>query len=953
MRAAAKTLLLMAALCVAALAAAGPAQAAYDLKEFSVSFQAADGSAVTQAGSHPYAMVSNFAITTREEGEVIFPEGAPKDVIVTPPVGFAGNPTATPRCSGQDFAEIPQGTSLPSCANSTAIGTAALLVAQKPGLKADELTEFVVPVYNLQPAPGAALKLGFVVVGVPITLEAGLSESTPYRIVAPTTNISQAVTFFAAKLTLWGNPASSVHDTSRGNCVFPTAPTHNGEVVSKGSCGVSIPEKPFLTLPRTCSGPLVTEYATDSWAAPGKKRPNGEAELTDPNWLTGSSEAPATTGCAKVLAGFAPSFAAAPSTTAAQSPSGLNVSVTVSDPGLSDPSPAANAKSDIKRVEIAFPPGVSINPSQAEGLAACSEEDLARETLNAAPGEGCPQASKIGSLEVQTPLLEGVTLKGSLFVATPFENPTGGLIALYMVFRDREDGIIVKAPIEVALDPESGQITGIADDLPQLPFSSFRLHFSEGPRSPLITPPSCGTYTAQATFSPWAEPAATFPTSSSFTIGSCPAGAPSMHPDLTAGTINNAAGSYSPFYVRLTRRDEDQPLTALGLTLPAGVTGRIAGVAQCPASSIDAARKKNGREEQASPSCPQGSLIGHVLSGAGVGPELTYVAGSLYLGGPFEGDPLSVVAIVPAVTGPFDIGNVVVQEGLTINPETYVVEVDPSPSQPLPQILEGIPLHLRDLRISTDRPNFTLNPTSCEPEQTTGTAFGLLAQPFAIADRFQASSCASLAFHPKFSIWLKGATGRTGHPALRSTIVYPQAAGYANTARAVVILPHSAFIDQSHINNPCTMPQFEAEACPPLSVLGTARATTPLLAEPLEGNVYFRSNHGARPLPDIVVDLRGTFHVTLVGQVDSVGPPNKARIRTTFLSAPDAPVESFELKLKGGKEGLIENSAALCSVKRRAQVQLTGQNGRLSESTPVIATSCKKYKRSKRRARAA
>jgi hypothetical protein len=928
-------------------ASVSSAQAAFGIRQFKTEFLNENGSPVTQAGLHPFAMRTSFALNRREEGEEVFPEAAPKDIVVTPPLGLAGNPTATERCTGSEFATIPQGTSLPSCPNSSAIGTAAVLVSPRPGLPSSKFTEFVVPLYNVEPAPGAALKLGFVVLAVPLTIEAGLSESTPYRVVAPTTNISQALIVYGAELTLWGIPAASVHDPERGNCVRPTVPTHDGKAVSdekavsEGLCGAEgVAEKPFLTMPRTC-GPMTTTYSLDSWLHPGRFLPNHEADLTDANWLNGAdSAAPDTQGCDKVLSGFGPQISAQPSSHAAGSASGLELEVNVSDPALEDPSPSAVATSDVKRVEVEFPVGVTVNPSQAEGLAACSEADLARETLETSPGEGCPNASRIGSLEVETPLLEGETLTGGLFLATPYANPTGKLIALYMVFRDRKLGVIVKQPIEVLPDPQTGQLRGISDGLPQLPFSSFRLHFTEGPRSPLVTPSACGTYTTTAHFTPWADPSSTYTTTSNFSVDSnCPNGAPSMHPTYQAGTINNTAGSYSPFSVRITRRDDDQPLTALAVKLPPGVTGKLAGLQQCPPSAIEAARGKSGDEEKASPSCPSGSLIGHVLSGAGVGGELTYVPGSLYLAGPFEGNPLSVVAIVPAVAGPFDIGNVVVQEGLNFNPSTYLVEVTPSPLQPLPQILEGIPLHLSEVRINTDRSDFTINPTSCAPEQSSANLFGVNDQVFSASDRFQAANCGALGFKPAVQLSLSGATKRTGHPALKAVVTYPKGSGYANIARAQVGLPHSEFLDQGNIGTVCTQAQLKSDTCPKRSIYGHAKAWTPLLNQPLEGPVYLGVGYGHK-LPDLVADLNGEVRILLHGRIDTT---KEKGIRSTFEVVPDAPVSRFVLEMKGGSRyGLLENSENICRGKRHANAQFVAQNGRIAQLRPTIGNSCQR-----------
>ncbi len=476
-------------------------------------------------------------------------------------------------------------------------------------------------------------------------------------------------------------------------------------------------------------------------------------------------------------------------------------------------------------------------------------------------------------------------------------------------------------------------------EIPQFPFSHLRFRFNEGKRAPLVTPSACGSYEVKATFTPWANPSAPITKTSDLEITSGPAGAPCpsaspFDPGFLAGSIDNTAGAHSPFYMRLTRSDADQTLTRFSAVLPPGVTGKIAGLGRCSDAAIATAKQNTGSMELALPSCPGDSKIGGTLGGAGVGSGLTWVPGSLYLAGPFAGDPLSVVAITPAVAGPFDAGTVVVREGLTVDPESAEVLIDDSASEPIPQILKGIPLRLRDLRINTDRPDFTINPTSCEEEQTRAGISGI-DTAVTRTSRYQASGCGALKFKPKLKISLKGGTRRTEHPELRSVV--RTRPGDANIGKVSVTLPPTLFIDNAHISNPCTRVQFNADACPKGSVLGHARAFTPILDQPLEGPVYFRSNGGERELPDVVADLHGLFHIVAVGWVDSV----KGRTRTRFLNIPDAPVTKIVLNLKGGKEGLLQNSANLCVKKRYVDLRLAGHNGRRYDAKQVLGTSCK------------
>ena len=426
---------------------------------------------------------------------------------------------------------------------------------------------------------------------------------------------------------------------------------------------------------------------------------------------------------------------------------------------------------------------MTINPSQAEGLEVCSEADLARETLAAQPGEGCPQASKIGTVEVESPLIDEA-IGGSLYVAAPYENPTGSLIALYVVLKSPRLGILVKQPLEVTPDPRTGQLISTAENMPQLPFSHFRLHFREGGRAPLVSPPGCGSFQTKAMLYPWSgnppvESSSTFQIISGPDNSPCPSGAAPFDPGFSAGTLNNAAGRYSPFDMRITRGDGEQDITKFSSILPPGVVGKIAGVPWCSDAGIARASGRQGahggQEELNDPSCPAASQIGTTTAGAGVGGQLTYVPGKLYLAGPYHGDPMSVVSITPAVAGPFDAGTVVVREALTLNPVTGEVEVDGAASDPIPHILKGIPLNVRDLRVHVDRPEFTLNATSCDKEQARATLWGggtalepLPDHPVGLAARYQAADCASLGFKPKLGLKLKGGTKRGKFPKLHA-----------------------------------------------------------------------------------------------------------------------------------------------------------------------------------------
>lgn len=951
--------LITALLALAALALAPLARAEFGLSEFDVAFTGPppEGSApgtlgepVNQAGSHPFAMTTSFHFISQPNGkggELV--EEAAKDVILAQAPGFIGNPTAVSRCATAEFLTgVPSGVGfqVPECPDSAAVGVAEVGIAGS-----DSIGEsFFGAVYNLEPPPGVAAKLGFWIAGFPIALELGVAESPPYNILGGPTNISQVVEVAGSTFTLWGNPADHAHDPLRGRCLNPEDGTSLAE-----DCSADIPAVPFLTMPRACGGPLVTDYATDSWEHPGAFLPNGLPDLADPAWKSGAGESEAMIGCDKL--GFSPEVSVAPTTSAAESSAGLSIAIDVSDEGLLSPKDNARAGADIEALELALPAGLTINPSAAEGLGVCT---LAQYNSASLTDPGCPASSKLGTLEVDTPILDH-TFKGSFYLAAQGDNPFGSLLAAYLMIRDPELGVFVKLPSEITTDPQSGQIITRVTEMPPIPLERVRVNLRQGPRAPLITPPACGTYTTTATLYP-SSGAPPLKRTSAFAVssgpggGPCPAGGtPPFDPGFSAGTLNNAAGSYAPLYMRFTRADGSQDLTRFSATLPPGLAGKIAGIPACTDAQIAAAAAQSGRAELTAPSCPAASSLGHVVAGAGVGSALTYVGGSLYLAGPYGGAPLSVVAIVPAVAGPFDVGTVVTRVALRLDPSTAQVEIDGAASDPIPHILEGIPLKLRDLRVYADRPSFTLNATSCTPMDAQALAFGSGADPFSDADdtsvslteRYQAASCASLAFKPKLILRLTGATKRAKNPAFRAEL--KTRGGDANLKGAVVVLPPSQFIDNAHIANPCTRVQFNQGACPKRTILGRARAFTPLLDEPLEGPVYFRSNGGARKLPDLVASLKGTFDFNLV---IAILQAKNARIRTKVLNAPDVPVDKFVLKMAGGKRGLLINNEYICRKKQRAALNLIAQNGRRKKTRPAVKTpACKKKGKAKRSAR--
>ncbi|HET7484129.1 MAG TPA: hypothetical protein VFJ64_01985 [Solirubrobacterales bacterium] len=610
--------------------------------------------------------------------------------------------------------------------------------------------------------------------------------------------------------------------------------------------------------------------------------------------------------------------------------------------------PLPRATSPAKDVSVTLPAGMSLNPSAANGLDACSEAQIGY--LPEAEGvhfsespQSCTDAAKIGTVEATSPLLDHA-VNGAVYVAKPFDNPFGSLLAIYLALEDPATGIVAKLAGKVEPDPSTGQLRTTFLENPQLPIEDVRLHIFNGARAALKTPLACGEYTTTSSLTPWSSPEGedespedSFEISAPPSGGSCPeseAQAPNS-PSFSAGTITPQAGAFSPFVLKLSRADGSQQLTGIDTALPPGLSGKLAGVPYCPEAQIAQAKAREepqmGRSEEANPSCPAVSEVGTAVVGAGAGPTPFYATGHAYLAGPYEGAPLSLLVITPAVAGPFDLGAVVVRTALRVDPETAQIH---AVSDPFPHIIDGIPLDIRSIALKLDRNQFTLNPTSCEAMSIAGGAATLSGQLAPLNQRFQAGGCNALPFKPKLSLSLKGKTGRGGFPALRA--VLSMNPGEANIARAQVTLPHGLFIANAHIGNVCTRVQFAQGRCPSNSVLGTAKAVTPLLEAPLEGPVYLMSGFG-HLLPDVAVDFHGQVDVFVHSKVDK---GKTGGLRNTFEVVPDAPVSSFTLQLFGGRRGLLENSEELCLKAQRAQLAFTAHSARTYTARPKIKVGC-------------
>jgi hypothetical protein len=932
------------AVCVAlagVLLAPASARAAFGFlpgaEGFDANVYAEGGQIATEAGSHPVALTLDVGLEPSASAGDPFTEGDLRDLSFELPPGLIENPTAVPICSQADFhtprvSPWEDSLSGESCTDRTQVGILTVRSSHAGG------STRTFGLFNLAPPPGAPSQLGANPYGAPIIFVPSIRQADgEYGLTLRTRDVSQLVDVSGLTLTIWGTPWSILHNAQRGNCLNEAEPDFGWAKCSIGRPSKN-PAAAYLTLPTACEAPMSFTATATSWQQPGT------AKATD-------QPASALTGCEGLA--FEPHEIAQLSDPRASSPSGYEFDIEVDTSGVT--SPQRRAPTPVRKAVVKLPDGVTINPSVGAGLGVCTPAQYAAETPSSLPGQGCPNESKIGDFTVESPLVAG-RLEGAIFLAAPFDNPFGSLISLYLVAKSVDRGILVKVAGEVRADQSTGSLTATFDKLPQIPYSELRIHFREGQRSPLATPAACGQFSTEADLTPWRNASLVRHASLPLTIaagvggGPCPSGLAPFAPQAKGGTLNSRAGAFSPFYLHLTRNDTEQEIVSYSATLPPGLLGKVAGIPFCSEADLARAVHRSGVEERDNPSCPAASLIGRTLSGYGLGPVLSYAPGNLYLAGPYNGSQFSVVAIDAALVGPFDLGTVIVRSAIRVDRNTGQVSIDATGTDPIPHIIDGIPVHLRDVRAYIDRPNVTVNPTSCEPFSVSSALNGAGVRLGDKSDDtlatatspFQAFDCASLGFKPRMALRLVGATKRGAHPSLRA-VVRPRP-GDANIGAATVALPPSLFLDQGSIETICTRAQFAAKRCPKGSVYGHARAFTPLLDEPLEGPVYLRSSDN--PLPDVVFALSGRgFEIDLVGRIDS----SEGGIRGTFNVIPDAPATKFVLRMRGGKRGILVNAAKnVCAEPPFANARFRGHNNRGWIFHPVVKAQCGKKKKAKR-----
>jgi hypothetical protein len=926
-------LLLLSVVCAVVLVFPGVAVASFGLKSFDVTIQNQDGSADTQAGSHPFAMTTSFTMesTLNSKGEVATEQDL-KDVKVDLPAGLVGNATAVPQCSQELLTaynpnEENSAYNGAQCNDASAVGVAGLWLSNLGGF-------IYVPIYSVVPTPGFPAELGFNILGIPIVLVPSVRTGGDYGLDILSKNTSEALIVSASKVTIWGVPGDPGHDAFRGQCLN----TITGE--SQGICPAKVAPKPLLTLPSACSGPLRTTITVTSWQGGSSK---AQSVTHD-----GQGNPVGIDGCNQL--DFNPRLTISPDTSQADTPAGLTAEVKPSLGGLLEGNSPSSA--DIKNTTVTLPAGMVINPGQAAGLQACQPT---QENLASDQPPTCPLASKVGTDEIETPLLKD-TLKGNVYVLAQSNGGPGEPSnlqshppTLQILVAASADGVNVKLVGNVHLNEATGQLTTTFTETPQLPFSDFRLAFSGGAQAALDTPTQCGTYTTNADFTPWSTPFhADILTSDSFNILSGPGQGPCVSslpfsPSLHAGASTDQAAGFTNFSLLLQRADGQQRISRLQFNTPKGLLGMISKIPLCQ------------EPQAAAGTCSAASQIGHTVVEAGPGPYPLVVPqpgqppAPIYLTGSYKGAPYGLSIAVPVIAGPFNLGTVVTRSAISVDPHTAQLTVT---TDPLPSILDGIPADLRTINAVIDRPGFMFNPTNCDPQSFSGTAFSTEGASAPLERHFQVGSCQSLKFKPDFKVYTSGHTSRARGASLTAKILYPtippgnnQASSQANIKSVKVDLPKQLPSRLTTLQKACTAQTFEANPanCPSASVVGHAKALTPVLPVPVEGPAYFVS-HGGEAFPSLIIVLQG-YGVT----VDLVGSTfiSKAGITSsTFKSVPDVPVSTFELNLPQGKYSALAANGNLCKSKLRMPTAFTAQNGAIiHQTTKITATGCAKHVR--------
>ncbi len=898
-----------------------------------------DGTPATLAGSHPFQLTTTVALNQTAQR---YPVALPKDLHFSLPPGLVGNPNAATQCTMTDFSALVEETNL--CPPSSVVGVATV-VAHEP--LASVITK-TVPVFDLVPSQGEPARFGFEVIGkIPIVIDTSVRTGSDYGVVVSVNDATQTAGLLSSQVTLWGVPGDPRHDNARGwECVAGGA---FAKQAGKPCPATSeVPQQPFLTLPTSCAAnparePLSSSVQTDSWANPGSFL---SAEYA---WLSGTGQPLGFDGCNQLP--FTPSIKVTPEVHSASTPTGLSVNVEVPQKTTLEANGLAEA--DVRDTTVTLPEGVELSPAAARGLEACSQAQIGYEGLNqrtqteefSAARPSCPEGSKVGLVHIKTPLLSH-ELEGAVYLATPApkgaeepgRNPFNSLVSLYIVAEDPVSGVLVKLAGKGELNESTLTVGTTFTNAPQLPFEDLKIELFGGPKGSVSTPAHCGDYGTDAAFTPWSGTgtvdlsslAEEFKITSGAGGGGCPGSPLAFSPGFDARSTNATAGAFTSFELELTRPDGGQALRAVSMHLPPGNAALLSSVTQC------------GEEQATRDECPAASQVGEATAVAGLGPE-PYVegGGKVFITGPYGGAPFGLEIVTPAVAGPFNLGTVAVRSKLFIDPNNASVTIV---SDPLPTELRGIPLQLKRVLVSVNRPDFEFNPTNCSPMSIEGSISGSEGATASVSSPFDVADCANLPFAPKLSAVAGGHGSKASGTSLEVTVT-SAGLGQANIAKVDLQLPVALSSRLSTLQKACTEALFNANpaSCGEDSVIGNATIHTPVLANPLSGPAYLVS-HGGAAFPDVEFVLQGEgIMLVLDGKTDIKGGITYSR----FESAPDAPFTVFQTVLPAGPHSVLtanvpeKEDYSLCKARLAMPTEITAQDGTvINQNTTIAVGDC-------------
>jgi hypothetical protein len=851
----------------------------------------AEAQGFTQAGGHVPFGITDFKVNTKGSLPTAEPEGVVTHIRTDVAPGLATSPAAVTQCSLENFGtkEAVPGTGLfgPSnCAGSEIGENEVTVFVKEAGLD--------IPlrgtVYNLAPTEGLASEFGVALDATPLGAP-GLFAHTLIK-----GNVE------------WGQEAKGTNQADYHDYfeidVSPALPLVSSRLVFEGTKG----RGDFITNATNCPGNNTTSLSLTDAEGTTVTRP-----YTTPIGLTGCNLVP-----------FAPTFSVFPGAgeTASDRPDGITTELALPQ----NHEASGISSSQLKTASITLPEGMTMNPSAAHGLEACTPKQF--RMRSATPGVECPGGSKIGTLTLNVPQLQN-PLQGSIYLGGPESGPiTDPPFTIYLDAESSQYGISVRLKGIVTPNPTTGRLTTTFTENPEQPFSNVILHFNGGALAPIANPLACGNASSEATFSPFSGTGAVSPFVNPFAVdsngagGGCPSPLPFAPTQSTQNQAPGNAGANTSYTISYERGEGQQYLSEIKTTLPAGLAGAIPTVTQC------------GEPQASKDECPAASQIGSVVVTAGSGPTPFQFTGPVYMTGPYAGAPFGMSIVVPANAGPFSFGNVISRATINIDPYTGRVIV----GSQLPRIFKGVPLRLRKVVVSVNKQGFLRNPTNCGALATESTLTGFVSgvaggSAINLSSPFQVGNCNALQFKPSFKATTGAKTSKANGASLETTINQP--AGQANIKSVLVQLPKQLPSRLTTLQKACTEATFNANpfSCPEASKVGGARANTPLLPGKLSGPAYLVSHGGAAfPDLDLVMEANGV-RIILVGHTNI-----KNGITTTnFSTAPDAPVSSITVNLPTGPHSALAANGNLCASKLSMPTTITGQNGVVVKQNTTIA----------------